>query len=988
MADQELVEKLKQMLRELFQFENNDLDFGIYRIINIKRKEISDFIEKELFDIIKEEIQTDETKDFEDNQKEGMINEYEEDVYNNIITFFSRYYDNGDFVSKRRYSKKYKYIIPFNGEEIYYYWTNSDQYYIKTTEKFNNFSFKVDHSSINFKVSEDNVDIEKNNVKDNENKFFIFHKIFSDGTQISFGYRGLTEGEIEEITKIIRKTRKSKAKNPKIGKDDVNEYNIRKILQQISLLKPELIETLKKKHLRVDGTYSEKSELEWYLNKYTTKHNSDYFIHKDLKKFLINELDFYVKNEMFPIDLFNSEEALTISINIIKIFLKISLKIIEFLAQVEDFQKRIWEKKKFVTSTEYCITLDLIDEKYYPQILKNKKQIEEWKKLFSFEIGKETKIKKQGLMKHLITDEIDPVSLLKEQNNLLLDTKFYDSDFKYKILSDIDNLEENITGILINSENFHALNLLLKKYHQKIKCCYIDPPFNTGPSEILYKNNYKQSSYLSLMENRLSISKPFLSYESCYIVAIDDYELINLTNLLNKIMYDYDRNIVIVKHHPQGSGKSNVSRTHEYALFFTPFGLDLLRGELKEDAIEERSFQRSGTAENNFRYGRPNSFYAILVDPITFEVKGIEKPPEPNDMDYSRENTEENLLRIYPISTDGQERVWRNSYETAINLVENNELICTENKTVKKVISHTNKRKELFSIWDEKKYNAGTHGTTLLTDMFGETNLFSYPKSVYTVLDCIQSITYNDKKSYILDFFAGSGTTGHAVLKLNRKDNGKRKFFLIEMAQYFETVLKPRILKSIYSDSWKNGIPQKKNGSKKQIIKCQKLEQYEDSLNNIDIVKPNTLALESKDYKIKYMLNFETKDSNVFLNIDLLDNPFDYKLDIEEQNQIKTYNVDLIETFNYLAGIFVDKIIKKQDNSVDYIIVKGNREEKKVIVIWRNKNDSFDPKQDKEFVEKEILADDEYDEIFVNGSSLIEKAISLDGIFKKSMLGE
>ncbi len=272
--------------------------------------------------------------------------------------------------------------------------------------------------------------------------------------------------------------------------------------------------------------------------------------------------------------------------------------------------------------------------------------------------------------------------------------------------------------------------------------------------------------------------------------------------------------------------------------------------------------------------------------------------------------------------------------------------------------------------------------------MFGEANLFSYPKSVYTVLDCIQSITYNDKKSYILDFFAGSGTTGHAVLKLNRKDNGKRKFFLIEMAQYFETVLKPRILKSIYSDSWKNGIPQKKNGSKKQIIKYQKLEQYEDSLNNIDIIKPNTLALESKDYKIKYMLNFETKDSNVFLNIDLLDNPFDYKLDIEEQNQIKTYNVDLIETFNYLAGIFVDKIIKKQENSVDYIIVKGNREEKKVIVIWRNKNDSFDPKQDKEFVEKKILADDEYDEIFVNGSSLIKKAISLDVIFKKSMLGE
>ncbi|KKM57061.1 hypothetical protein LCGC14_1551050 [marine sediment metagenome] len=140
-------------------------------------------------------------------------------------------------------------------------------------------------------------------------------------------------------------------------------------------------------------------------------------------------------------------------------------------------------------------------------------------------------------------------------------------------------------------------------------------------------------------------------------------------------------------------------------------------------------------------------------------------------------------------------------------------------------------------------------------------------------------------------------------------------------------------------------------------------------------------------YSIKYMLDSETKDSDIFLSIDLLDNPFEYKLDIEENNQIKKYQVDLIETFNYLAGIFVDKIITKQDNNVDYIAVIGKREDKRVIVIWRNKNSSFDPVKDKEFVEKEIIADEDFDEIFVNGSSLIENAISLDLLFKAEMMG-
>ena len=204
------------------------------------------------------------------------------------------------------------------------------------------------------------------------------------------------------------------------------------------------------------------------------------------------------------------------------------------------------------------------------------------------------------------------------------------------------------------------------------------------------------------------------------------------------------------------------------------------------------------------------------------------------------------------------------------------------------------------------------------------------------------------------------------------------------MGQYFETLTKPRVLKIIYSSNWKDGKPQDNKGSRKQIVKYQVLEQYEDSLNNIGFREPSDLAKKSKNYKLKYMLEFESKDSNIFLNLDALDNFFDYKLKIKEGDEFKEKSIDLVETFNYIAGIEVESMEKLKDGNADYVIVKGLRDRGKVIVIWRNKDDDFDPKKDREFAVKKILKD-QYDEIFVNGNSLIDGAKSIDEIFKKNM---
>jgi adenine-specific DNA-methyltransferase len=976
MADKERIEKLKLLLKDLFQFENNDLDFGIYRIINIKKKEISEFIDKELFEIIKEKIKTVEdntdleknleslkkeietnfgcdileakkkyaetpkVKDYLDKEKELKVadeeNDIEEEIYDDIINFFSRYYDKGDFVSKRRYSKDHKYAIPYNGEEVYLYWANNDQYYIKTGENFKNYVFKAGTITVNFEIISDEVDVEKGNIKDSEKKFFIFNDVEYDTKgkhlDIKFGYRGLTEDEETKITDVSEKKR--------IGKDEVNEWNLKLINEKIGIFG---LSELYEKHTKMDGEKSEKSELEWHLNKYTTKNSSDYFIHKDLKKFLNQELDFYIKNELLHIDDVDSKEDLRINLNRIKVFKQISSKVIEFLAQVEEFQKKLWEKKKFVIGTDYCITLDYIDEKYYPKILKNKEQLEEWKNLFSFDVEEEVKKLKGKLTAVGKKSDEQQIQLLKDNPTLVIDTKFYDDDFKYKILSEIDDLDEKTNGILINSDNYHALNLLLNKYKEKVKCCYIDPPFNIGDSrDFLYKVDYKDSSWCSLLYDRISLVKPLIEDDGAMFVRCD----YNGNYLVRKIMdyvfgKDNFRNEVFVNRIFKNKNMQDIKslsmsfdsvfvygKTSEFN-YLDPFV------QLKE---ERKEFWRH--MGDSAGQGTSKNFFGVDLE-----------PPKGNHWKFGQENIDQKIkvkeLRLYcrdcnHIHSEGK--------------IDSCPKCGSLNLNPKYLVKATDK-KVLGTNWG---------------DISGYSNTTGFSTENAEVL--LKRIIENSSSEgdFVIDFFLGSGTTIAVAEKLNRKWIG------VEMGKYFEEYPLSRIKKAIYGT--KNGVEDERK-TKSSIIKIQKLEQYEDALNNIDFKKPSTLAKKSKDYKIKYMLEFETKESKVFLNLDALDNPFDYKLNAEFDNEFKETNIDLIETFNYIAGIQVRSILRLQDQKITYVVVKGLRNDKETIIIWRNKTENFDPKKDKEFIKNEILKE-EFDEILVNGNSLVEDAKSIDEIFK------
>jgi len=967
--------KLLRLLREMFQLDQIDLDFGIYRVMNQKSDEINDFLNNKLIQSIRNafaDLNSDGLKKELDEaikqaqalgadpeslpkvkELRNKVNSYsngeesENEVYSYLINFFNRYYKDGDFISQRRY-KKDTYSIPYEGEELKLHWANSDQYYIKTSEFFRDYTFTINNKKFHFKIVD--ADTEKNNNKSDINSERRF--VISDNTPILE-----KDGEL-----FIRFEFKPIGR---VAQNKLNEKNIEVIFAQDNQLISEL------KELSPTEKNKNRTILERHLTDYTSRNSFDFFIHKDLNGFLNRELDFFIKNEILYIDdiLENSFSNIEESLNKIKVFKNISKKIISFLSQLEDFQKKLWLKKKFIVDTNYCITLDKIDESYYEEILTNEKQIEEWKRLFSI--------------------EIKSIDDLKREKYLVLDTKFFNSIFKDKLVSEFENIDEECDGVLINSDNFGALNFLQKRYKNQIKSIYIDPPYNTKASEIIYKNNYKHSSWMGLIENRVSLSQKLLTKDGILCATIDDYEFIPLWNILeNTFSKDNHLGNVSIRINPKGRITARkVSPTNEFAIFF---------GNSEESKISKLP---TSPEEKSHNYVQDeNGKWYVKVN---LRKQGVDSEGEKDGIIAPRHYpiyfdpktkkvsvTEELEIKILPIDSDGNKRIWRRGKEVINKMFEDGDIWCDKTKNGYQVYFKFTGGLDgeiPKTMWVDSKYSASEYGTRILDNILGQRELFSYPKSPFATEDCI-NISLTNNKQTILDFFAGSGTTGHAVINLNRKDNGKRKYILVEMGEYFDTVTKPRIQKVIYSDKWKNGNPENKDGVS-QMFKYFKLESYEDTLNNIAFKKADHhLFTEDvkEDYLLNYMLDYETNES--LLNIDNFKNPFEYKLNIATSSVGETVetNVDLIETFNYLIGLKV-KTKTKMNN---FFIIEGeNLKKENILIIWREGNDN--EKLNNFFSKIDFsVYDREFDTIYVNGDNNIANLKKEEDHFKVKLIEE
>lgn len=338
-------------------------------------------------------------------------------------------------------------------------------------------------------------------------------------------------------------------------------------------------------------------------------------------------------------------------------------------------------------------------------------------------------------------------------------------------------------NILIEGDNYHALSVLNFTHQGKIDLIYIDPPYNTGAKDWKYNNDYvdsndgfRHSKWVSFMNKRLRLARTLLKDDGTLICAIDDYELNTLGLLLDEIFPGHDKSLIVVEHHPQGAGSITVSRTHEYAYVCTPKDIGI-KGRTVSTEESRWPLKRSGQGENNWRKNRFRQFFAILIDPKTNTVAGV-GPEIPRDQKkYPTGKTTEGYLRIYPIDKNGEERVWRYNRDTMQRLIEAEAIEYTKNGALL-VKKFGDIEAPIFSVWKGPRYNAGTNGSNLLSQIMGKVNAFPYPKSLYTVLDMINMIVQDKKDATVLDFFAGSGTTAHAVMELNKDDEGKRSFIL------------------------------------------------------------------------------------------------------------------------------------------------------------------------------------------------------------------
>ena len=1002
--------KLVNLLKVIFQFEDEDLDFGIYRIMNQKREDIRKFIDQELISKINEQLQLmgEEQKKkisqelqklkirvkeaygedaFKDGELKDKFKQYElgrkyteklqqlktievsedleRDIYNHIYSFFSRYYDKGDFVSKRRVGRQEKYAIPYGGQETLLHWTNKDQYYVKTTLQFKKYSFKVNGLTVNFRVVQ--AEEQKGNLKTVEARYFVIHEekpfeLNGDVLNIYFEYRPLEEKE-QEKRKFGKKTQ--------ISQQDVSQFNF-------NVLKREFWE--KKKTKALFKKENDRTVLDKNLYKFTTSNKSDYFIHKNLKQFLTRELDFYIKNEVLGLEDIKrlGKEDLDRYLLEAKVIHNISLKIIEFLSQIENLQKKLWEKKKFVVKTDYVITLGKIKEytgeeflgSVLAGIVKNEGQIKEWKELLGVEVESG-----EDLLEDLTRKDGS------KYDTLPIDTRYFDEEFKLRLLeaiTDEHSLDEVMDGLLVKSENFQALNLISQKYREHVKCIYIDPPYNTGSDEFIYKDNYQHSSWLTMMTDRLRKGMDLLPADGAIFISIDYNEMPSLRLLMQQEFgAENFRNTVLFRRgvksvQAQFGTIESLTRGYEYVFFHSK------NPEARfKNLFKELDRPKPGSWNNHWRgTDRPTMRYELFG-----------KTPESGQWRWSEERsmlaienynkmkqhfqqkkiplTQENIDRWY------QEEIAKTGL-TRIDLLRYNE----KNDTVEHYVPPRT-AEMLNDVW----FDISPYGSKTLFSLFGE-NVYQNPKPVPLIKRIVRFVTAKD--SVVLDFFAGSGTTAHAVMELNKQEGGRRKFILVDVADFFDAITLARVKKVAYSFDWKKGKPQSTN-SLGGFFKYHYLEQYEDALENVQFEQRK--VEEFGDYFVKYMLDFETRNSATLLNIDDMQDPFNYKIKVLETlgRPPKLVNVDLVETLNYLIGLNVDKIKVIEENERKYLFVLGKVGDIRTLVVWRSLKD-IDFKKDKNVIER-VRKELGPDELYVNGDAGIRDFKQIENEFK-SLLWE
>ncbi len=998
--------QFQSLLQELFRFDLSDLDFGLYRLLRLKRAEIDHFIFKRLprlvdetFDVAVGEERTlrekalfelrtrilaeideaallptgeisPEFRSTKVKTARELLEQYESerqrlgailvsdaqkaDVFNHLYAFFSRYYENGDFVPRRRYSSREQYAIPYLGDETLLYWANKDQHYVKTGEAFRDYVFSVESVvgsyRVRFALAE--ASLSQNGTKGDRRYFFPRAKNCSWDPEtktftVPFDYRLPSAREVSHY-----------------GRDNALQEAIvaeatGKIVDAIPDATLATLLAASVERREGDGV----SLLLKRLRHFTRRNTTDYFVHRRLEGFLRDELHFYLKDQVLHIEDLGVE--LNAKQRLLRVVTQLAEEIIAFLVQIEEVQRQLFEKRKFVLSTDYLITLQNIPESYWTEIGSNLAQLQAWADLFGVRPGG------------------DVVEFLRGYPTLVVDTRHFAEDFKWRLLAAFEDLDDATDGLLINAEAYQALQILGRKFSGAVKCIYIDPPYNTGNDGFIYKDRYRHSTWLSMMWERLELGRRLLRDDGVIFISLDDTEAFRAKTAFEGIFgpEHFLCGLIWQKRYGPPPDTKDIGYVHELILAFRA------SGEFKRNLLPlaEEQVKRYKNPDNDprgpwkpmdytCRYTateRPNLYYPIRHPVLKKKIW----PKKTRVWAFSPEEHERNVTeKLLWWGKKGRNPVpaFKNHLDKIAQGLMPTTLLTYED------VGHTDEAaKELRAMLPGVKYT---------------------PKPVRLIRHLC--LIGSNQDSLICDFFAGSGTTAHAVMDLNRGDGGRRRFVLVEVAPFFDTMLVPRLQKAIYSPSWHEGAPARKAtpdeaARSPRVVKLLRLESYEDALHNVAAdetvaraaVRGN--AHRSKFgpdvHAVRYLARFEVESSASMLNLERVEHPFSYGIEVLTDAGARTERVDLVETFNILYGIHTERLETWSDSPDGrlYRIVRGRSANgRRTLVIWRDTK-GLDPAAERAFLQGKVHVLGMAEEIWINADAAVPGARSLDPLLKK-----
>lgn len=977
---QQMETRFVELMTELFQLDEAEaLDFGLYRVIRRHNREVHAFLgeivaDKEskalqggrlaelldaAFETLGHEAQADDKfrlKDLEQqlglkpgmtqDQREaalaqaegfpalkGLVSEYRSrtetqvsqqtvqqdraEVLNRLYQFFSRHYQDGDFIVERRYGKGGARYVKSTGEDTEFHWATEDMYYIKSGDIFTDFPVRLANGQkILFTVDPESLQATRSALKPNDKAHYELDTAAKDG----------------EIIKVRLKYLKG---------------------AQTEKQKDEIVTAVQK--VATSVTAESGADIRRWLGRFMARNQSDFFIHKRLKEALSEDLDIFLKTEVLDVDqlLAGANQQTDLPKRVMKvarIVREVGGHIINFLAALEDFQKALWEKKKLVFETRYVITLDRL-ERYAPAWLAQnidtivKKQRAEWKDLGLGDYAKATACirKTEGDLATAATEQYLP---------LPIDTRNFDAEFKWSMLEAVTAatpLEDALDGVAIQSDNWQALNTLQDKYRDRARSIYIDPPYNTDAGPIDYKNGYRSASWMALMDDRLKLGRRLMRDDGVLCCTIDDYEQKPLGMLLERVFGENSiAGVVSIRINPSGRPKpSGFAVSHEYG-FFVQNSPDSSLDRLDRTAAQMKRYKESDElgsymwelfrkrGSNSERGARRTLYYPLFVSETGIRVPRMTWDESTRSW-IAQEDPKSGETLVYPIDDNQIERTWRYKHDDVNKKPKNFRATKDEAGTWTIYYKYRPANSGVLptTMWIDSKFSATEHGTGVLKKLFKQHDAFSYPKSVFAVEESLKVSGATEDDALVIDFFAGSGTTAHAVLQMNATSDTNTRFLVVEVNKYFEAVTLPRIKKVSASLDWDGGAAQKITGPG-AFVRVQSLEQYDDTLESLDAGinegESGELLFQDPAFALRYRLDKTSRA--MYCGVDRFSSPFGYQLKrAEGGGEAQPCEVDLVESIPYLLGMDVNRLYRE---SQGVVILGRNRRSQSVAVFFRD----------------------------------------------------